>query len=73
MLLDKIALTKRDDLMAKHQLQEQSSDNGITNKYLEVALLADEKFVALYGNMTEDYLLLIGIIVSAKPYTCYGK
>ena len=72
MLLDKIALTKRDDLATKRQLQEQSSDNGITDKYLEVALLADEQIVARHGNMAEDFLLLTGSIVSVK-LTCYGK
>jgi len=59
---DKIALTKRDDLATKRQLQEQSSDNGITDKYLEVALLADEQIVARHGNMAEDFLLLTGSI-----------
>lgn len=49
------------------QLQEDSNDIGITNKYLEVALLADEQIVAIYGNKTEEFLLLIGSIVSVKP------
>ena len=64
MLLDNIALTKRDDLATKRQLQEDNTDNGIINKYLEVALLADEQIVARHGDMTEDFLLLIGSIVS---------
>lgn len=64
MLLDNIALTKRDDLATKRQLQEDNTDNGIINKYLEVALLADEQIVARHGDMTEDFLLLMGSIVS---------
>ena len=64
MLLDNIALTKRDDLATKRQLQEDNTDNGIINKYLEVALLADEQIVARHGDLTEDFLLLMGSIVS---------
>ena len=63
MLLDNIALTKRDDLATKRQLTD-NTDNGIINKYLEVALLADEQIVARHGDMTEDFLLLMGSIVS---------
>ena len=55
---------KRDDLAAKRQIQEDSNDSGITNKYLEVALLADEQIVAYHGDLIDDFLLLIGSIVS---------
>lgn len=62
----KIASAKRDDSATKRQLQEDSNDIGITHKYLEVALLADEQTVAFHGNLIEDFLLLIGSIVSIK-------
>jgi len=55
---------KRDDSATKRQLQEDSNDIGITHKYLEVALLADEQTVAFHGNLIEDFLLLIGSITN---------
>ena len=73
MSLYKIAAAKRDYLAAKRQLQEDSNDIGITHKYLEVALLADEQIVAFHGDLIEDFLLLIGSIVSIKPCTCWGE
>ena len=58
------ASVKRDDLTTKRQIQRDSNDSGITNKYLEVALLADEQIVAYHGDLIDDFLLLIGSIVS---------
>ncbi|XP_078379485.1 A disintegrin and metalloproteinase with thrombospondin motifs 1-like [Oculina patagonica] len=55
---------KRDvsSLESTNQLQADGNDIGITHKYLEVALLADEQLVANHGNKTEEFLLLIGSI-----------
>ena len=60
------ASVKRDNLAAKRQIQEDSNDSGITNKYLKVALLADEQIVAYHGDRIDEFLLLIGSIVSIK-------
>ncbi|KAJ7328152.1 metalloendopeptidase [Desmophyllum pertusum] len=62
---DKITLAKRDlsPLETTSHLQEDSSDSGIIDKYLEVALLADQQIVAVHGDKTEDFLLLIASIV----------
>ena len=60
------ASVRRDDSVAKRQIQEDSNHGGITNKYLEVALLADEQVVAYHGDLIDEFLLLIGSIVSIK-------
>jgi len=54
--------TKRDFI----QQQEDNSGKGeLVHKYLEVALLADEKIASIHGNKTEEYLLLMASIVNA--------
>lgn len=68
-----IASVKRDDSVVKRHIQEDSNDSGKTNKYLEVALLADEQIVAYHGDQIDEFLLLIGSIVSIKPCTFYGQ
>lgn len=60
-------------LESPSQLKEDSSHTGITNKYLEVALLADEQFAVAHGDKTEEFLLLIGSIVSEKPFKVMWK
>lgn len=55
------------DLAERDTIQHQLDDNGnggLINKYLEVALLADEQVVATHGNKTEEFLLLIACVVS---------
>ena len=67
--------TKRDKVTAKREVspsqspsQLQDDSYNITNKYVEVALLADQQIVAVHGNNTEEFLLLTGSIVSVKMY-----
>lgn len=47
-------------------VQEDSNNNGETEKYLEVAILADEHVVEIHGPYTEEHLLLLASIVSLK-------
>ena len=56
-------LAKRD---TSQNRQEDSSDGGLINKYLEVALVADEKVVETHGNKTDEFLLLMASIVRMK-------
>lgn len=56
-------LAKRD---TSQNRQEDSSDGGLINKYLEVALVADEKVVETHGNKTDEFLLLMASIVRKK-------
>ena len=51
------------------QLEDANSNEGLlNNKYLEVALLADEHVASAHGNKTEEFLLLLGSLVRLKPY-----
>ncbi|CAH3174133.1 unnamed protein product [Porites evermanni] len=48
------------------QLEDANSNEGLLiDKYLEVALLADEHVVSAHGNKTEEFLLLLGSIVNS--------
>ena len=50
------------------QLEDANNNEGLLiDKYLEVALLADEHVVSAHGNKTEEFLLLLGSIVRLKP------
>ena len=58
--IDNINFAKRG---FSQQLQDPNSSQNKSDKYLEVALAADEQVVATHGNGTEEFLLHLGSIV----------
>lgn len=47
-------------------VQEDNHNSAVNDKYLEVAILADESVVEAHGNHSEEYLLVLASIVSLK-------
>lgn len=46
-------------------VQEDNHNSAVNDKYLEVAILADESVVEVHGNHSEEYLLVLASIVDA--------
>ncbi|XP_022798270.1 A disintegrin and metalloproteinase with thrombospondin motifs 12-like isoform X2 [Stylophora pistillata] len=49
-------------------VQDDDRNSKVTDKFLEVAILADESVVEVHGNNSEDYLLLLASIVDTEIF-----